>query len=55
MQQKLGIQFLVYTGAVVEAPKKVGNRIASILKSKVSGIPARIVLNPVSNLLGLTL
>ena len=34
---------------------KVGNPIASILKSHAKGIPALIVLNPVSNFLGLTI
>ena len=34
---------------------KVGNPIASILKSNVKGIPALFVLNPVSNFLGFTI
>ena len=34
---------------------KVGNPIASILKSDVKGIPALIVLSPVSNFLGFTI
>ena len=34
---------------------KVGNPIASILKSNVLGIPALVVLNPVSNFLGFTI
>ena len=34
---------------------KVGNPIASILKSHIWGIPALIVLNPVSNFLGFTI
>ena len=34
--------------------EKVGNLIASIPKSKAQGIPARFVLNPVSNFLGFT-
>ena len=33
---------------------KVGNPIASILKSNVLGIPALFGLNPVSNFMGLT-
>ena len=34
--------------------QKVGNPIASILKSNVQGIPALFGLNPVSNFLGFT-
>ena len=34
---------------------KLGNPIASILKSNARGIPALIVLNPVSNFLGFTI
>ena len=33
---------------------KVGNPIASILKSNVQGIPALFGLNPVSNFMGFT-
>ena len=33
---------------------KVGNQIASNLKSNGEGIPALIVLNPVSNFMGFT-
>ena len=49
----LGIYgFWVQDSKVCSRSPKVGNPIASILKSKVYGIPALFVLNPVSNFLG---
>ena len=47
------IQIQVLNRAYSRSPK-IGNPIASILKSHVWGIPALIVLNPVSNFLGFT-
>ena len=45
-----------YTRYVVYSRSpKVGNPIASILKSHVQGIPALFGLNPVSNFLGFTI
>ena len=48
----LGVEFRF---RVYSRSPKVGNPMASILKSSVYGIPALFVLNPVSNFLGLTI
>ena len=57
--QILGVNVDVYAlgficfGVYSRSPK-VGNPMTSILKSNVKGIPALFGLNPVSNILGLT-